>query len=113
MWLGPVGVALGTAISHILFVVIIMPHFVCPQLHLRRSQYLMSAYLRPAMAGVPLTAVALVWRVSMQVDNLVGFVVVVALLMVNYAISVYFVGLERNERNMLTQRITSYLARRR
>jgi O-antigen/teichoic acid export membrane protein len=103
--IGLVGVALGTAISHIFMVMIVMPNLVGPQLRFRATEYLVGAYVRPAIASLPLVAVTFLVRGELRIENLLSFIGIVVVLVAIYAVSVFLLGLNSDERRFVLRKI--------
>jgi len=108
--LGLVGVALGTAISHVAMVMIVMPYFVGPQLGLGGVEYLVGAYLRPLVAATPLVGAAILVRTRIELSDLLQLFAIVTVLTALYAICVFLIALDSEERRILVRKLQPRLA---
>jgi O-antigen/teichoic acid export membrane protein len=103
--LGLVGVALGTAISHVLLVIGIVPVLVCPQLKLTAREYLVGAYLRPLLAALPFAALAWLIAHTVYFRSMVTLLLVIMTITVFYVFCIFFLGMYPDERRMLLKRL--------
>jgi O-antigen/teichoic acid export membrane protein len=97
-FIGLVGVALGTAISHIVVVLLILPLKACKVMTLDLGAYYRGVYGRPLLTVLPF-AMAAIWvdRHHPPAD-LPTFLIEVTALVMFYAVCVFFFALDRPER---------------
>jgi O-antigen/teichoic acid export membrane protein len=95
---GLVGVALGTAISHLTFVLLVLPVRVRSVLRFELSRYFMRTYAIPMAAAIPMLLATQWCRINLFPSNLVEFFAEVAALSAIYSVSVYFIALDCAER---------------
>jgi len=97
-YMGLLGVAIGTAVSHILVVLVWLPRLICRTVGLSLWAYFMGVYGRCIVAVVPFVAAA--WLVERYVapNNLLNFFAWVALITAFYLATVYLIALTSDER---------------
>ncbi len=103
--MGIVGVAVATAISHSVVVLLLLPVLVSRLVELRISQYIVGVYLRPMLAAAPFLVGAMCVRIYLPARNLIEFFAEVAGLCVVYLATAYFLALDSDERQMLRRLI--------
>jgi O-antigen/teichoic acid export membrane protein len=104
-WIGLIGVALGTAVSHLIVVLIVVPRMVCPIVGIGAGKYLIQTYVRPIAAAAPFIA-ATVWvSMSIELPNLPYFALATVLLTIVYIPCVYFLALDAAERQLVATKI--------
>jgi O-antigen/teichoic acid export membrane protein len=102
---GLMGVALGTAISHIFVVLIVVPRLVCPLASIGTTKYLVHTYLRPVIASSPFL-VATYWvSVTVRPQSLIHFFMLTGMLTIGYLACAYFLALNKTERRGLVTRL--------
>jgi O-antigen/teichoic acid export membrane protein len=107
-WLGLVGVALGTAISHLIVVLLILPQRACKAIGIDVRTYLIGTYGRTILAAVPM-ALAAVWLGrEHQASGLIEFFAQIAGLVSLYAVSVYFIALSSADRELVKRAVRSW-----
>jgi O-antigen/teichoic acid export membrane protein len=99
--MGIVGVALGTAISHAIVVLLLLPTLVSRLMTISISQYFIRSYCRPLLAAVPFLVAALWVRNHWPAANLAVFFAQVAALCCVYVAAVYALALDPEERQMI------------
>jgi Polysaccharide biosynthesis C-terminal domain len=104
-WLGLIGVALGTAISHLIVVLIVVPRVVCPMVGLSSARYLWQTYFRPIAASAPFIAATTWVAMKIELEDLVYFAGATAILTAAYVPCVYYLALDTNERRYIAARI--------
>jgi O-antigen/teichoic acid export membrane protein len=109
-WMGLIGVALGTAISHIILVLFVLPKFACPLIGVRVRDYLLAAYGKPFLSAVPFAAAQLAVLHYVEFHNFVQFFGTVALLCLLYVPLVWFVSLNDEERQLVRRKTGLKLA---
>lgn len=105
--LGLVGVAIGTAIPHILMTAVVLPILVTRAVQLSLRRYFLDTYLGSCLAILPFIAGALYFREQMPASNLLVFFLQIATLLVVYLAAGYLLAINREER----QFIHHYLSR--
>ncbi len=98
---GVVGVAIGTAISHLIVAAGILPFLISARLKMRVSQYWWGIYGRTSLASLPFLAGLFLMREWVTLSNLFQFFGCIALLCVIYAASIWFMALTSTERDEL------------
>lgn len=98
--MGILGVAIGTAIPHVILVLAILPVSVCFKLKLGVGRYFAGVYSRPLLAALPFVAGALVVRYYLEPGNLLVFFAELAVLCAVYAAATYAIVLTPEERAM-------------
>lgn len=95
---GLVGVALGTAIPHVLMVVVVLPALLPRYMPLVLREYYEWTYLRPLLAGVPFAGAC--WLIAHHVKptNLATFMGSVAAGLVTYVVPCWWLALRAEER---------------
>ena len=95
---GIVGVALGTAIPHVLFMGIALPLFVRRILNLSVFDYVLNIYVRPIAASAPFVVTCFAVKTQFPSTTLLGFMFKVGLTMPVYFASIWLLGLTAMER---------------
>lgn len=103
--MGLVGVALGQAIPHLILVMVVLPLLLRSIIGFPVRDYLVGVYFRPLLAGVPFLCGALWIERSVHLNNLIEFAIAVALLLLLYVPSVYFLGLTGTERDLVRRKV--------
>jgi O-antigen/teichoic acid export membrane protein len=103
--MGLVGVAVGQAIPHIILVTAVLPYLLRSILGLPVYKYLTGVYFRPLLAAIPFALGALWVETHVHLSNLFEFAIAVALLLVVYVPSVYAIGLNAEERQMVLNKL--------
>jgi O-antigen/teichoic acid export membrane protein len=93
------GVALGTAIPHVIVVGGVLPLILPKLLPLSLRQYYVWVYVRPFLASIPFGAATWLIATSIRPDTLVSFVAWGAASLVTYAIPVWFLAFSATERS--------------
>jgi O-antigen/teichoic acid export membrane protein len=102
---GLIGVALGTAISHIIVVLFVVPRLVCPKVGIGTADYLVKTYLRPILAAAPFLMAVFWVSASLELTSLIRFALTVVLLLVGYAPCAFFLALNATERERVRLRL--------
>ena len=108
---GLVGVALGSAIPHVVFVTLILPVVVCRRVGLPVRTFFAGAYLGPLLSAVPFAAGAFALDALWPAGNLATFFVQIGLLLGVYALAGYGLALDREERAIARDYLRRPLAR--
>ena len=106
-WIGLIGVALGTAISHLIVVLVVVPRVVCPLVGMGAGRYLVQTYVRPIAAASPFIAATIWVSKNIELPNLPYFALVTILLTAMYIPCVYFLALDAAERQMVAAKLGS------
>lgn len=107
--LGLVGVAAAMALSHLLFMGVILPVLGARTLGLPAGRYWLQAVLPPVVSAVPFAAGCALVNATMPAGNLLVFFVQVALLLPLYAAACWMACLSRTERVALLATLSSRL----
>lgn len=110
-WIGLIGVALGTAISHLIVVLVVVPRMVCPLVEMGAVKYLVQTYVRPIAAASPFIAATIWVSINIEFANLLYFVLATILLAVIYIPCVYFLALDTAERQLVVAKLGSRASR--
>jgi len=106
---GIVGVALGTAIPHILFMGIILPVVVCRNLGISTINYLRKSILPPFFSSIPFTACCYVVSVYFPAKNLVVFFLWVAAILPVFCVSAWYISFSKVERDAYLETACRYI----
>jgi peptidoglycan biosynthesis protein MviN/MurJ (putative lipid II flippase) len=96
--LGVLGVAIGTAASHLIVAALILPSVISKRLGMRLRDYWWGIYGRTTLAIAPFAAGLLLVHEFVALRNLVEFFAWIAALSVMYLGCVWFLALTRAER---------------
>lgn len=110
--IGIVGVALGTAIPHIVIFGIILPLYACRLLGLSWWQYVSRSLAWPLLNAVPFSVGAWVIHEYMPPSNLLTFFLAMGLLSLVYIATGFRLCLHQEERDMVRDRLGRFLRRR-
>ena len=100
--MGIVGVALGTAIPHILIMGIALPLFVRRTLNFSVFDYVLNIYIRPLVASTPFVVTCLAVKTLLPSMTLLGFMLKVGLTIPVYLIGIWLLCLTTTERVQYT-----------
>jgi hypothetical protein len=95
---GIVGVALGTAIPHVLFMGIALPLFVRRILNFSVFDYVLNIYIRPIVASTPFVVTCFAVKTLFPSTTLLEFMFKVGLAMPVYFVSIWLLCLTAMER---------------
>lgn len=109
--MGIVGVALGTAISHFVVVLALLPSLIKQLVGVSITRYFMGTYARALVASIPFALGAFWIRLNWQARNLLEFFAQVAVLCILYGLSVLAIGLDKEERQTMLKPLTRRLAK--
>lgn len=101
--MGIIGVAYGTAISHTIVVLVLLPTLVSRFVRINVSGFMLGAYSRPMIAAIPFLLGAFLLRNYAPPQSLLTFFMQVGALLCIYLPCVYAVALSEDERNRLKQ----------
>jgi O-antigen/teichoic acid export membrane protein len=109
---GLVGVALGTAIPHVVVVGCVLPAILPRMVPIRLRDYYLSTYVFPLLASAPFWGACwFIARVARPTD-FVGFAASVAAALVTYAVPCWFLALSRPQRDHVRNAVGRRLERR-
>lgn len=106
---GIIGVAFGSAVSHISCMGIILPIFVCKKLSFPLIQYAKESIVFPMLASIPFAICCFVVSRFFPAQNLVIFFSWVTFLMPVFIISVWLLCFSKPEKEEYTQMIRRYI----
>jgi len=110
--LGIEGVALGTAISHILVMFFILPVIVCRNLEISIVKYLKDGVLFPLLSGIPFAFCCYAINSKFQAQNIFIFFGLIALLMPVFILSAWFFSFSKKERDHFFSIIRKFVPNR-
>jgi O-antigen/teichoic acid export membrane protein len=110
--MGIVGVAYGTAISHTIVVLILLPTLVTRFVAINVSGFMLGAYFRPLIAAIPFLLGAFWLRSNAAAESLLELFVQIGALVCLYLPCVYAIALNIEERNKLKQLVGSRFSKR-
>jgi len=102
---GLLGVALGTALTHVVVALLILPRIVCKEIQLPLASYWFRVYWRPFVVTIPLVLVALWIQQNLQIDSLWLFFIYVAVLCSFYVGLAFFIVLLPEERQKVVAKL--------
>ena len=108
---GIVGVAIGTAVPHILLALVILPAYAVRQVNMSLFEYFTQGYLRPIAAAGIFAAGCLLARKYVEISTFLEFFGIVALLSIVYLAVSYVVVLSTDERKTITSGVRNAMAR--
>jgi O-antigen/teichoic acid export membrane protein len=103
---GVVGVALGMTVAHVISVGIVLPLRARHVVKLPLGSYYVATVVRPALAVAPFALLLLWLRMHNEAHSLLMLFTQIGVLLVVYAPSVYFVGLDDDERALVRRLIS-------
>lgn len=95
---GIVGIALGTAIPHIISVVFVLPVLVVKSLGLKLSNYVREVYLGPIAASMPYVVLCYLVETKLQTETLAGFFGLIFALLPFYLVPAWMISFNKEER---------------
>ena len=96
--MGIVGVAIGTAIPHILLMSIILPILVARNIGLSGRLYIINVYAKPLAASIPFALFCYTVDLFIPKQSLLFFFLQVSLIIPTYFLGVWFICLDKEER---------------
>lgn len=108
---GVIGVAIGAAIPHVLLVCIAVPLLLQRHISVSFGQLMGGIFVRPLMGVVPFAAAMQLTYALREPRTLVEFFSMIALLLPVYGVSVFYVSIERRERDLALDKVRSFLRR--
>lgn len=97
--MGIVGVAIGTAIPHIIFMVIVLPILVCRLVELPVSKYLKSAIVPSTTAILPYAFGCYILNQYFPSESMAMFFLKILAIFPLYLISIWFIALDNDEKS--------------
>ncbi|MET0067933.1 MAG: MATE family efflux transporter [Candidatus Thiodiazotropha sp.] len=110
-YMGIVGVALGTAIPHILLTAVILPIYTTRIVGMNLYAYYRDAYLRPIFAAGPFLVAVLMIENGILIGSLGTFFALVALVSLVYLVISYWIIFTPDERLMVNGKLKAMLKR--
>lgn len=108
---GVIGVAIGTLVPHVLISALILPLLMPPLLPVTLREYYVSTYVWPLLASVPFWLVCWGIETAVQPTTLVTFLGSVTIGLLAYATPIWFMALDRDEKDLLVGRIRRLVRR--
>jgi len=103
--IGIVGVAVGTAVPHLILVLFVLPRYACRQVGIPLTSYFYQGYFRPAIVGVILLSLSLVAKEYVHTSSMPELMALIAVLSAVYATVSWFIVLTTSEREFLLRQI--------
>ena len=95
---GIVGVALGTAIPHLISVVFVFPVMITRKLEIPISRYLMESYVGPLFSGIPFLGICFIANRYYPAENLLVFFIQIALMLPTYLLPDWLLSFSKEEK---------------
>lgn len=108
---GIIGVAIGTAVPHMLLALIVLPPYAVRQLNMSLFDYFKQGYLRPIAAAAVFAAGCLLAKQIVQFTTFFEFFGTVLVICVVYLVVSYFMILSTNERGVVSAGLKKVMAR--
>jgi O-antigen/teichoic acid export membrane protein len=99
---GILGVAVGTAIPHLVTALFAFPYFISRVVNVDFRQYVFGSYLAPIFSSIPFLAGCVLIEDRFPASHLPGFFARVFLLMPLYMITVWYFSIKKQERAVYT-----------
>ena len=96
--MGIIGVAFGTAIPHIIVVMLILPVIISKILNMNYFTYILSSYVSPLISIIPFTAACYWVNTYYPASNLLYFFMEVILLLPVYGVTAWYLSFTKEER---------------
>ena len=109
--LGIVGVAIGTAIPHVLLVTVVLPIYGARQVGLPLGLYFVQGYVKPMLAAIPFAIGCVIVEEFVSLDSFLSFFAVVAGLCIVYLVIAYFIVLTNGEKQFVRSKFGKSLRR--
>ena len=107
LW-GIVGVALGMAVAHVIFMGVVLPILVCRYFALPIGQYVNECLIPPIISNIPFAVCCYFINTTFPATNLFIFFLWVASLLPVFIISAWFISFSRDEKAQYTKMICEY-----
>jgi O-antigen/teichoic acid export membrane protein len=111
-YFGIIGVAIGTAIPHIIIVVFVFPIMMSRLLGIRITDYAIQSISSPVMASLPFAAYSAASAYNYHVSSLMEYFAMIGFGMPVYGVCIYFICLKHEERDKIKQVLVKKLSRR-
>jgi O-antigen/teichoic acid export membrane protein len=111
-YIGLIGVAIGTLVSHVFVTALVLPLKITRVLGLGLWAYYEAVYVRPLLSAVPFAVVCYLIEVYLRPGSLVTFFVYVGLGLAFYVVPAWFIALGPQDRGLVRSRLGSLLPRR-
>ncbi len=108
-YIGIFGVALGTAIPQIIFMVITLPILVRKHIQFDGYRYIIDVYTKPLVAGLPFALTGLYITNYHAAESLFTFFLQLAAIMPVYIISIFIICLKKDEKELLWSLLQRYV----
>ena len=105
---GIVGVALGMAVSHILFMAIVLPALTCKKLGLPFFNYVRESIIPPLLSCIPFAICCYLMQKLIPASNLIVFFFLVASTLPVFIVSAWLISFSNVEKERYTQLIYQY-----
>ncbi|MEW8254410.1 MAG: MATE family efflux transporter [Candidatus Thiodiazotropha taylori] len=109
---GVAGVALGTAIPHIILTAVILPIYTTRVIGMNLTKYYLSSYLRPTLAAVPFLLMVLYISHYVTIGSMTQFFGLVIGASMVYLIISFWIIFNASERQQIYQKVKPLLANR-
>lgn len=103
------GVALGAALSHLLFMGVILPVFVCREMNISINTYAQESILPPIVSSVPFALCCYFVNLHLPASNMPLFFLWIAVLMPVFMLSAWYVAFSRQERDEYTHLVWRFV----
>jgi O-antigen/teichoic acid export membrane protein len=105
---GLVGVALGMAVAHVIFMGVVLPILVCRYFAFPIGQYVNECLILPILSSIPFAVCCYFINTFFPATNLVIFFLLVTSILPVFIISAWFISFSRDERAQYTKMIYGY-----
>ncbi len=106
---GIIGVALGTAIPHMVMVIFVLPVIASRIVNMSLSEYVRHSYYGPLLAGVPFAIACFLATFLYTPHSLLALLCEVIVLFPINAIGIWFVALTKQERRSCKERLSVFV----
>lgn len=110
-YIGITGVALGTAIPHLIIMVITLPLLTHRLINLNTGEYFIDVYIKPMLSIIPYAVTIIYMDALIKTESLLLFLSQIMICLPIYIISAWLLALKVNERLMITNQIRRRLTR--
>ncbi len=109
---GIIGAALGTAIPLTIYGTFIIPAYICRVLSVNLFTYFKSSFIPAILSSVPFLAAVILIHRLLTINSLTQFMLIIAGAMCLHIISTALIGLDREHRTLLRDKVRLLLAAR-
>jgi O-antigen/teichoic acid export membrane protein len=106
--IGILGVALGTAIPHIIFMVIALPIVIQKHISFSGYRYLTDVYIKPLIAAIPFALSGIYISKNYAAESLIVFFGQVTSILPIYMLFAYMLCLKKEEKKLVTSIVKRY-----